>query len=295
MRTFNSRKDDPVSATDNLPYVEAELRYFVPMPERPSYHYHDEGLVEPAAAAHKVRIHDMRPLGSEVDLDRQGFALVEQCSSVGDFYDDDEVRRVYYPEVERFVAAVTGARRVYVYDHVRRRRPQDVTGAGLARQPVTRVHADRSGGSVGSSFVWRSMRSTRLQRLRELFGEDADEILRGRVQVLTLWRPIRGPVLDLPLAACDARTIDPGDLVPSDLVYEDRVAAGYSVTFNPAHRWYYAPEMQTHEALLLKCSDTKREGCAQFALHAAFTDPTTPPSAPPRESIELRMLVFRPA
>ena len=34
---------------------------------------------------------------------------------------------------------------------------------------------------------------------------------------------------------------------------------------------------------------------ARFMPHTSFTDPTTPPGAPMRESIELRTLVFHPA
>ena len=70
---------------------------------------------------------------------------------------------------------------------------------------------------------------------------------------------------------------------------------GGTVTFDPEHRWYYVPEMTADEVLLLKCYDSKTDGRARFASHTAFTDPTTPPNAPPRESIELRALVFHDA
>lgn len=80
--------------------------------------------------------------------------------------------------------------------------------------------------------------------------------------------------------------------MPSDLVYPHRVGETYSVRYNPAHHWFYVPEMQPHEVLLLKCYDSETDGRARFAPHGAFTDPTTPPDAPPRESIELRTLVF---
>src|SRR5438128_1652964 len=119
--------------------------------------------------------------------------------------------------------------------------------------------------------------------VRDPLAADAEELLRGRVQVINLWRPIHGPLQDAPLAMCDAKTIDPADLVPSDLVYRHRVGETYSVTYNPAHRWYYVPEMRRDEALLLKCCDTKTDGRARFMAHTSFTDPSTPPDAPPRE------------
>jgi hypothetical protein len=83
--------------------------------------------------------------------------------------------------------------------------------------------------------------------------------------------------------------------VPSDLVYHHRVGETYSVTFNPAHRWFYVPQMQPEEALLLKCVDTAANVPARFTPHSAFLDPTASPSAPLRESIEVRSLVFHKA
>ena len=153
---------------------------------------------------------------------------------------------------------------------------------GAPRQPATRVHVDHTARSGP-------------QRVRDLMGEEAEELLKGRVQVINMWRPIRGPLRDAPLAVCDSRTVDPKDLVPSDLVYRERVGETYSVKFNPAHRWYYAPEMRTDEVLLLKIADTRTDVAARFMPHTSFADPTTPPDAFPRESIELRSLVFHPA
>jgi hypothetical protein len=128
-----------------------------------------------------------------------------------------------------------------------------------------------------------------------LLPDQAEELLRGRVQIINLWRPIRGPLRDAPLAVCDASSVKPEQLVPSDLIYRDRIGEIYSVTFDAQHRWYYVPEMQVDEVLLLKCYDSQTDGRARFAPHTAFEDPTTPPDAPPRESIELRTLVFHKA
>jgi hypothetical protein len=152
---------------------------------------------------------------------------------------------------------------------------------GAPRQPATRVHVDHTARSAP-------------QRVRDLLPDEAEELLKGRVQVINLWRPIRGPLQDSPLAVCDARTVAFEDLVPSDLVYRERVGETYSVTWNPAHEWYYAPDMRRDEALLLKIADTKTDGRSRFMPHTAFTDPTTPAAAFPRESIELRTLVFHP-
>jgi hypothetical protein len=53
--------------------------------------------------------------------------------------------------------------------------------------------------------------------------------------------------------------------------------------------------MQRHEAFLFKCYDSDATSCSRFTPHSAFIDPTAPPEALPRESIELRMLAFHHA
>ena len=94
---------------------------------------------------------------------------------------------------------------------------------------------------------------------------------------------------------CDARTIAPQDLVKGDLVYPDRVGETYAVTFNPQHRWFYVPAMRRDEVLLIKCFDSASDGRARFVPHTAFDDPSAPTDVLPRESIEIRSLVFHRA
>jgi hypothetical protein len=277
--------DTRVSEIAALPYVHAELNYLVPMAERPrNYTYEGAPPANTAHEAHRVPVHDLRPIAAEVALDREGFALLRHETAVRDFWDDDEVRRTYYPEAEAAIAAATGASRVFIFDHTRRRRVVGATDrtAGLPRQPATRVHVDHTARSGP-------------QRVRDLLGEEAEALLKGRVQVINLWRPIRGPVLEAPLALCDARTVAPGDLVPADLIYRDRVGETYAVTYNQRHRWFYVPAMHRDEALLIKCYDSLADGRARFAPHTAFLDPTAPADALPRESIEIRSLVFHAA
>jgi hypothetical protein len=268
-----------------LSFVKADLNYLAPPLDRPRTYTFEPPSGEPRSnivpEPHSLPVHDARPISETVSLDREGFALVRQKSSVKDFYDEDEIERVYYKEAERVIKAATGADRVFVFDHtVRKRVPgaADVRDGG-PRQPVARVHVDHTDKSGP-------------QRVRDLIPEEAEELLKGRVQIINLWRPIRGPLLDSPLAVCDARTVKPNELVASDLVYPDRVGETYSVKYNPDHQWFYVPGMTADEILLLKCFDSKTDGRARFAPHTAFVDPTTPADAPPRESIELRTLVF---
>lgn len=270
---------------ESLPFVTAELNYLVPTADKPRTYTFDPPPGEPKSTAlpepHAVPIFDARPIARSLSLDREGFALVRHPTVMKSFYEDQEVRNVYYPAVEAFLRATLNADRVFIFDHTVRKR---VAGApdvrdGEPRQPATRVHVDQTELSGRN-------------RVREHLPDKADELLKGRVQVINVWRPIRGPLLDAPLAMCDGRTVAPGDLVASDLIYPNRKGETYSVAYNPAHRWYYIPGMVVDEALLLKCYDSAIDGRTRFGPHTAFIDPTTPADAPPRESIELRTLVF---
>ncbi len=180
-----------------------------------------------------VPILNLRPFASSVSLDREGFSLVRHDTAVMDFYDDDEVKSVYYPEVERALKHATGADRVFIFDHTTRRHiPGAADSRTGIRQPVARVHVDHTARSGP-------------QRVRDLLPREADGLLRGRVQIINLWRPIRGPLWDSPLAVCDASSVSFDDLVPSDLVYPHRVGETYQVSYSPAHRWFYVPGMGT--------------------------------------------------
>src|SRR3954463_4733721 len=270
---------------ESLPFVTAELNYLAPTPGKPRTYAFDPPPGEPKSTAlpepHNVPIFDARLIAGNLALDREGFALVNHPTFVKDFYNDKEVRSVYYPAVEAFLKATLKADRVFIFDHTVRKRVAgvaDVRGAG-PRQPATRVHVDQTDKSGAN-------------RVREHLPDEAAELLKGRVQVINVWRPIRGPLRDAPLAMCDGQTVEAGDLVASDLIYPNRSGETYSVKYNPNHRWYYIPEMRTDEALLLKCYDSATDGRTRVGPHTAFIDPTTPADAAPRESIEVRTLVF---
>jgi hypothetical protein len=270
---------------ESLPFVTAELNYLAPAPGKPRTYTFEPPPGEPQSTIlsepHAVPIFDARPIVQDLSLDRGGFALVRHPTVVKNFFDEQEIRRVYYPAVEAFLRATLNADRVVIFDHTVRRRVEgaaDVRGAG-PRQPATRIHVDQTDLSGRN-------------RVYEHLPEEADELVKGRVQVINLWRPIRGPVLDAPLAMADGRTVAPDDLVASDLIYPNRKGEIYTVRYNPAHRWYYVPRMTADEALLVKCYDSATDGRTRFGPHTAFIDPTAPADAAPRESIEVRTLVF---
>jgi hypothetical protein len=197
-RTIVSNAEDAMdgSAVADAKSVIAPLNFLVPMAEKPvAYNY------EPPPGApirtgqsitHKVPIRDARPMIGRLSLDKEGFVLLHQPTAVTNFYDEEQIKTVYYPECERVMS------------------------------------------------------------------------------------------------------LEEENLVASDLKYPDRVGETYSITYNPNQRYYYFPKMQADEAVLIRCFDSALAGPQRFSAHTGFDDPESPADAPPRESIEVRTLVFFP-
>jgi hypothetical protein len=233
------------------------------------------GAVDP----HLVTIRNARLEGDRFVLDRDGFRFVRHDTKVVDFFNEDEVRKVYYPEMEALVKAQSGASRVVVFDHTLRTADDEQREARKIREVVRRVHNDYT--------EWSGP-----QRVRDLLPDEADDLLSRRFAIVQVWRPIRHPVETFPLAICDARSISPEDFVINERRYPNRIGQTYAITCNPEHRWYWLPQMKRDEALVFKVYDSAKDGRARWSAHTAFEDPTSPPNARPRESIEIRTLAF---
>lgn len=258
--------------------------------------------------AHEVAIADARqsPAAGRGDrparawLAERGFALVAHRSAmrdVRDFWDEAELRRTAYPEAEALVRELTGARRARAFDHTLRRRaahkpPLDGLGGSFAavREPVGRVHADYTPCSAPL-------------RVRQVLaggphpaGEAAiADVLASRFLIVGLWRPLLAePLQDAPLALADARSVARSDLVPNDLVYADRRGQTYAVLHNPAHRWHCVARQTRDEVIACVHYDsaTATQAITGAAPHSAFIDPGAPADAPPRESLEMRVLAW---
>lgn len=260
-----------------------ELKYTVPTGERPvRYKGFAPGAKQDVPARYiqqTVTIRNGRTASEAFSLDGQGFMLCRHGTKAPDLYDDRSVRDVYYPEVAALVREITGAARVLVFDHTIRSNAPGHKGTPGMRGPAHRVHNDYTELSGP-------------QRLRDLVpNADAERQLARRFAIVNVWRPIRGPLRDQPLAVCDASSTTTEDFLPSALIYPDRAGETYGVAWSPRHRWFYFPEMEADEALLFKCYDSEPTR-ARFTPHSAFRDPNAPTPPTPRESIEARTLAF---
>lgn len=259
--------------------VEAIIRYVV-AGEKAVFYAADRERSYWPPEEHRVPIEDMRPHAQELSLERNGFVLLRESSAVTNFFDPAQVRTTYFAEIEALVKRLLGAQKVLVFGEVAR---SDSTTTGDSRLPAYGAHVD---------YGERTVR----QFTQDMLGaEEAEHWLRKRFVLMNLWRPIR-PVYRTPLALCDASTVREGDLNDSEIrggLNDPNRASlyGFNLSFNPQHRWYYAPRMQPDEVLAFKLFDSDRSR-VQWTGHTAFDDPSAAPDAPPRESIEVRTISF---
>ncbi|KAF1942668.1 hypothetical protein EJ02DRAFT_453991 [Clathrospora elynae] len=260
---------------------------------------------------HERKVSNLRGIEHEFTTDNAGFAVYQYPAQEKLFTSDTAVQSGYYAEVESLLRSkLAGIKKVVIFDHTIRRRIKD-----SPRQPVQQVHVDQTPGAA------------EVRVRRHVPREEADALVKGRYQIINVWRPIENPAADHPLAVIDWRSTSPTDFIPTDLLYPKRADSldvdnrgkevlpdpnnytsteGYevkgetmAVAPNDEHRFYYQKDMTPDEVLLLKCFDSfgegmplGKKGIAVRTPHTAFADPKTPDEAPGRQSIEVRCLVF---
>lgn len=226
-----------------------------------------------------VPICNGRVLAGRLSLEEQGFVFVEHKTKVADFFDAAQLESVYYPEVEQLIKQESGAARVVIFDHTLRSGDETERETKLIREPVLSAHNDYTEWSGPN-------------RVREFLPDEADELLARRFAIIQVWRAINQPIQANPLALADAKSVAMDDLIVAERRYPHRVGQTYRLKYNPNHRWFYFPEMRRDEALVFKVYDSQRDGRARFTPHTSFDDPTSPPNAPARQSIEVRAFAF---
>ena len=226
-----------------------------------------------------MRIRDGRTAHAALSLDISGFLLVEHQTAVAGFLDKAQLESVYYPEMVELVKAQTGASRVVVFDHTLRSGDETQREAQRLREVILSAHIDYT--------EWSGP-----QRVRDILPKEAEDLLARRFAIVQVWRPIDRSVVAHPLALAHAQSVAREDMIVAERRFPNRVGQIYRLCFNPNHEWFYFPRMQPDEAIVFKVYDSEKDGRARFTPHTAFVDPTTPPDALERQSIEVRTLAF---
>jgi hypothetical protein len=227
----------------------------------------------------QVRIENGRLVGDRLSLDQQGFIFVEHKTRVTDFSAAEQLKSVYYPEVQELLRKASGAARIVIFDHTLRSGDEGEREAKLIREPVLSAHNDYT--------EWSGP-----QRVRDILPDEAEDLLSRRFAIIQVWRAINQPIQKNPLALAAGNSVAAEDFLLSERRYPDRVGQTYRLKYNPHHHWFYFPEMRRDEALIFKVYDSEKDGRARFTPHTSFDDPNSPSNAPARQSIEVRAFAF---
>src|ERR1700728_1850812 len=121
---------------------------------------------------HRVTIHNGRPQAKDFALERNGFRFLRHDTKVADFFDEDEIKRVYYPEMVELIKAESGAKRVVVFDHTLRTADDELRESKKIREVVRRVHNDYTEWSAP-------------QRVRDILPDETEDLLKRHFAIIT--------------------------------------------------------------------------------------------------------------
>ncbi|NBC36569.1 hypothetical protein GTZ99_08365 [Novosphingobium sp. FSY-8] len=258
--------------------ITANIAYSGRGVERPRYYAnaHERDVLDIVSFPMTVR----SARGLNAGLDVEGFLLADAPTQVGDWADAAQIRDIYVAEVEALLRRLTGADAVKVSPHgiLRFSEASGRAGSGNNSHPARFAHIDIADSSAFP-----------------MAERGAEGRTYARFANYNVWRAISAPPQDVPLALCDARSFAPEDLIVADAIFDEPDGRewgfeGLLVAHNPAHQWYYYPDMQADEAIVFKSKDS-HPTAAHHIPHVAFNDPTAV-NAIPRSSIEMRATCY---
>jgi len=255
----------------------------------PRVYYVDPPVGEPLSSVQietrEMTVRDVRGREDGYRLAEDGFCFLPNRFDLGDLSDDDAIRAHLYPQAEALTRHMTGIEHVLAFDHGIRRREngQDSDGkprsGGVQRNVADFVHNDYIPYSAALRVRWFT-------------GDAAETLLRRRFAIYNFWWPLAGPLHDHPLALC-VRGHRPDHFIPIENIFERGPNPIAGLAHDPAHEWIYLSGMMPDELMLFRTWDSFRalEGCIP---HGAVREPEERPDAPPRASMELRVIAFHP-
>lgn len=272
--------------------IEAEIGYLSPQSRINRFFWAPEGRLSTSITApERVTIRNARAAGHPFTLDRHGFTLARYPTALADIRDRAGIDGLYAREVEAIAKDLTGADLVIAMGAEVRSSRAD--GAAI-QPPAARAHIDYDEATANRIAQ---------RRFRRAVPEGPPPT---RFMLLSLWRCFSPPPQDWPLALCDFEScrddravrvvrinvarLPEGDARFAPIEGEDAMGASGLFRFNPAHRWYYFPDMVRDEIIAIKFHDSDH-GYARCAPHSAFHDESRP-GAFPRESIEFRVAAY---
>ena len=249
-------------------------------------------------------VRDGMPIRDHFQFDVHGFMIGKQATAVGDFWNKEEVDRLYLAEVEEAIRRLTGADKVAAQGWMIR------TSADLTERAKEKVAGYQHAGGVqptaGEAHVDYNAITGERTGARVYKSAFPDGPGYKRHVAVSFWRTFSEGPQDWPLALCDGRSVDDsegtsntlfvvdefptGDALTAPVEGEDQMIAASIFRFKPEHRWWYFSNMRLDDVLLFKFYDSDHS-VTWRCPHTAFCD-TSLPDTKIRSSIEVRAVAY---
>ncbi|KAI1408034.1 putative 7 alpha-cephem-methoxylase [Hypoxylon sp. FL1857] len=276
----------------------AQFNYFQWKPiflnEKPYYLYTDppEGCPNAnfsTAPGATETVHDIRGREQKFNLDDHGFALRHQEFPI-EIVTDVTIQKQYLPSLEVMIRELLQEEcEIFWFDW--RTRSSDRAKTDFAEgtkisledrmvilAPIKAVHVDQTPAAA-------------VDRVYRHVPDRADELLKKRFTIINVWRPVGPPVETFPLAFCDGSSVPQEKLIEVDVVRKSFPGESYYPIEYSGYKWYFMNRQTQDEVLFMKMNDSDDSVKAKCCPHASFAQ-STDLDAKPRESIEVRALVF---
>ncbi len=267
-----------VSVRSKVAYVNDEWRHADEAPR-----IFSRASREQNTSLREVEIFSARdiPAASALDLNREGYQLLDHQTAFSHFHEKEKVLGEYFPEMRELLLEITGAADAlsFPFYQVRSANPRHFFDAYSLYMHCDYTMADPE------RFAQSVIKN---HHPEAVYPSDEWDFA-----FYNLWRPVEYPAEKDPLVWVDAGSVDARDII--DYLPVNEVGKGKASVplFNEAHKHLYAPDMTTDEVLILKQLDS-RPGKAMVCPHTSFVDPTAPADARPRQSIDVRFVCMFP-
>ena len=235
-------------------------------------------------------------------MDELGISLANCDSKCQNFYDAEEVERVFYPEMEKLLLEFfPDSTDAFVYNHDvfdkdyegDRTEDQDNKNPGVNAFYANLVHNDlndNSGRVRCRELLTKNLRN--FGREQHYTGDKADMKMSRRFMSINLAKPME-TVHQNPFVLCAWPSFANQPYITNYRVYDDRVGETTRFTYRREHDWYWFPQQKPTEVSMLKCYDSITDGSvSRWSFHTACIDPTAPEDAPCRRNVVVRSFVF---
>ena len=252
------------------------------------------------AIRHEVKIMEARSMNFTLQTD--GFQLLKDGDMDAAWRNNPKdvklLKEFWYPAAEALAKQLTSSKQVHALNHVYRssaapnshqvtihegNRDKNKQEAGVVLNGVDGVHADFT---PGSRYI--TQMEEELQRKYDAEHENTGcSKKRIRVQVLNLWQSIseRGPIQRKPLCLAHPSSVRASELRENYKKMNGNTVYNLARTPESQHEWWYYSQMALGEMLVFYGYDESMP-----VLHTAFELRNAPANAPPRESLETRVM-----